>query len=169
MGQESASRDSAVERVREALRALGLGDGAVRPFPGSTATAEAAARAVGCPLGAIVKSLLFLADGRPCLVLVPGDRQVDPAKLSRALGVGRKKVKMADPETVRRLTGYEVGGVPPLGHREWLETLVDVGLRRYGLVYAAAGVSSALFSISPEELVRVTAGRELPLARDDAP
>jgi len=132
----------------------------------STRTAEDAARAVGCPLGAIVKSLLFLAEERPVLVLASGDRQVDTAKLAKLLGIGRKKLKMADAEAVRRHTSYAVGGVPPLGHPQCLPTYVDSELARFDTLYAAAGSADALFAIERDELLRVAAGRLADIARE---
>src|SRR5512139_165765 len=121
------------ERVQAALDARGLGIKVVE-FTASTATAPEAAAAAGCDLGAIVKSLLFLIDGRPTLVLVAGDRMADHKKLAARFEVGKKKVKLADAETVLRVTGYEVGGVSPVGHPAKLPTLVDVSLGRFETV-----------------------------------
>lgn len=152
-------------RVEDALRAAGVA-ARVRVLPMSTATAEEAARAVGCPLGAIIKSLLFLAESEPVLVLACGDRQVDSAKLAQTLGVGRKRVKMADAEAVLAHTSFSVGGVPPVGHPGKLRTYVDSGIDRFDEVYAAAGTASAVFGISPEELVRVSGGTLADIARE---
>src|SRR5690606_23101725 len=94
------------EHVQSALVALGL-PGSVRTFDEtSTHTAQEAADAVGCELGQIVKTLFFVADGRPTMALVAGDRQVDTAALAQLIGVGRKKLKMGSPEEVRAVTGY---------------------------------------------------------------
>ena len=144
-------------QVQAALDALGL-DIQVRTFDVPTSTAEEAAAAIGCPLGAIVKSLCFVVDGRPILVLAAGDRRVDTKALRRIFGVSKRKVKIADPDTVRRLTGYAVGGVPPLGHVQPMHTLVDGSLSRFDTVYAAAGTSNTIFAIAYRTLVDVTGG-----------
>ncbi|MBN1643099.1 MAG: YbaK/EbsC family protein, partial [Anaerolineae bacterium] len=144
-------------RVQAALDALGL-DIQIRAFAVPTSTADEAAEAIGCALGAIVKSLCFLVDERPVLVLAAGDRRVDPKALRRIYGVSKRKVKIADPETVQRLTGYAVGGVPPLGHSQPMQTLIDRSLSRYETVYAAAGTSNTIFPIAYRTLVEVTQG-----------
>ncbi len=106
---------SAPERVQQALDALGL-PGRVRVFDdGSTHTAQEAADAVGCALGQIVKTLFFMAESRPTMVLAAGDRQVDTALLAPILGVGRKKLKMGTPAEVMEYTGYPVGVAPVAG------------------------------------------------------
>ena len=143
--------------VQAALDALGLGI-QVRTFDVPTSTAGEAAAAIGCPLGAIVKSLCFIVDGHPVLVLVAGDRRVDTKALRRIFGVSKRKVKIADPETVFRLTGFAVGGVPPLGHTQPMQTLVDGSLSRFETVYAAAGTSNTIFAIAYRALVEVTCG-----------
>jgi prolyl-tRNA editing enzyme YbaK/EbsC (Cys-tRNA(Pro) deacylase) len=147
-----------VNRVQEALDALGLGI-RVQRFAAPTSTAPEAAAAIGCELGAIVKSLCFLIDGQPVLVLTAGDRQVDTKALRRILNVSKRKVKIADPETVRALTGFAVGGVPPLGHPRPLTTFVDRSLSRFETVYAAAGNSNSIFAILYLALIEATAGQ----------
>jgi len=146
------------ERVQAALDARDLGIHVVE-FAASTATAPEAAAAAGCELGAIVKSLLFLIDGQSTLVLVAGDRMADHKKLAALFGVGKKKVKLADAETVLRVTGYEVGGVPPVGHTEKLRTLVDESLGRFETVWAAAGSDNAVFPILYTKLIEITDGQ----------
>jgi prolyl-tRNA editing enzyme YbaK/EbsC (Cys-tRNA(Pro) deacylase) len=158
MSTTDAPLDEASRRVQEALRAAGS-PAQVRALPVSTSTAEEAGRAVGCPLGAIIKSLLFLADGRPVLVLTCGDRQVDSAKLAQRLDIGRKRIKMADADAVLTHTSFPVGGVPPLGHPRRIPTYVDSSVGRFPEVYAAAGTANTLFAISPDELVRITEGQ----------
>jgi prolyl-tRNA editing enzyme YbaK/EbsC (Cys-tRNA(Pro) deacylase) len=88
----------------------------VRELPADTSTAGAAARAVDAPLGSIVKSLVFLADGAPLLVLVAGDQRADVRRLRAALGLSKKRLRIAQPAEVLDITGFEVGGVPPVGH-----------------------------------------------------
>jgi Cys-tRNA(Pro) deacylase len=151
------------EVVRAALHRAGF-DVDIRVL-GNTDTAPAAAAAVGCELGAIVKSLVFLADGRPVLVLAPGDRQVADAKLAALLGVGRKKIRFADAGTALALTGFRVGGVPPVGHRTPMPVYIDTDFARYDTVWAAAGSANSVFPITPAELQRVTAGELADICR----
>ncbi len=153
------------DRVQAALRALNL-DINVVEFGASTATAPEAAEAAGCELGAIVKSLLFIVDGKPVLVLVAGDRMADQKKLAARFGVGKKKIRLADPDTVRRVTGYEVGGVPPIGHNEKLPVLVDGSLGRFQTVWAAAGAHNAIFPISYTQLLEITGGEAAAFTED---
>jgi prolyl-tRNA editing enzyme YbaK/EbsC (Cys-tRNA(Pro) deacylase) len=155
----------ASERVQAALDAKGLGIRVVE-FSESTATAAQAAAAAGCPLGAIVKSLLFLIDGQPVLVLVAGDRMADPRAVGTRFGVGKKKVRLADAETVRNVTSYEVGGVPPLGHPNALRVLIDDSLQRFETVWAAAGTGNAVFPIAFSLLVEITSGEVAPVVAE---
>jgi len=150
------------ERVQAALKAAGLDIGIVT-LQESARTAQLAADALDTALGSIVKSLLFLADGEPVLVLVAGDRRVDPDKLKKLLGA--RRVMIADAERVRRETGFSIGGVPPLGHRQSLPTWIDESLSRFETVYAAAGHPRAVFPIPVEELARVTNGRVTDVAK----
>jgi Cys-tRNA(Pro) deacylase len=153
------------ERVQAALDTNSPGTRVVE-FEESTATAPEAAAAAGCELGAIAKSLLFLIDGQPTLVLVAGDRMADSKKLAALSGVGKKKVKLADAETVRRVTGYEVGGVPPVGHETKLPVLVDESLGRFETVWGAAGAHNAVFPIAFSRLVEITRGQVVALTED---
>jgi len=156
-----------VARVRQALMACGLAPDLVRELPADTSTAEAAAQAVGAPLGSIVKSLVFLADGAPLLVLVAGDRRADLRRLRAALELSKKRLRIAQPEEVLDLTGFEVGGVPPVGHRVAVRTLIDRTLGRFDLVWAAAGNASAVFPIAYDRLVAVTGGRVMDLVEGE--
>jgi Cys-tRNA(Pro) deacylase len=153
------------ERVQAALDAICSGVHVVE-FEASTATAPEAAAAAGCELGAIVKSLLFLIDGRPTLVLVAGDRKADAKKIAELSGVSKKKIKLADAETVRRVTGYEVGGVSPVGHETKLPVLVDESLGRFETVWSAAGAHNAVFPIAFSKLVEITGGRVTALTEE---
>jgi Cys-tRNA(Pro) deacylase len=135
-------------------------------FGVSTATAPEAAAAAGCELGAIVKSLLFLIDDQPTLVLVAGDRMADQKKLAALFKVGKKKVKLADAETVLCTTGYEVGGVPPVGHNSKLPVLVDESLSRFETVWAAAGMHNAVFPIAYSTLIEITCGQVAAITED---
>lgn len=143
-------------RVQAALSAAGLEIEVVR-LEDSARTAQLAADAIGTELGSIVKSLVFLADGEPVLVLVAGDRRADPARLKKVLAVQRAMI--ADAERVREETGFSVGGVPPVGHQRPLPTVIDGSLGRFETVYAAAGHPHAVFPIAFATLVRITDGR----------
>lgn len=128
----------------------------VRRFPEGTRTAEDAARAIGCEVGQIVKSLVFTAGGRPVVALVSGANRLDPRRLSALAGGETGK---ADAETVRSATGYSIGGVPPFGHSSDLPVFMDSDLERYGVVWAAAGRPDAVFPISPSRLVQLSGAR----------
>jgi prolyl-tRNA editing enzyme YbaK/EbsC (Cys-tRNA(Pro) deacylase) len=123
----------------------------------STHTAQQAADAIGCSVAAIVKSLLFLAgpeDARePVLVLASGPNRVDPGLVEGILGV---PVVMSDAKTVKLVTGYSIGGVPPLGHPEPLRTVFDETLLDLAEVWAAAGSANSVFPIAPARLVELT-------------
>ena len=160
---------SARERVQQALLALGL-PGEVRVFDeASTHTAQEAADAVGCALGQIVKTLFFMAEGRPTMALVAGDRQVDTAALAELVGVGRKRLKMGTPEEVRATTGYDVGGVAPVGWVARCDVVADDSLRRFDDVWAAAGAPNAVFPARTEDLVRAIGGQWASIVREPAP
>lgn len=153
------SRVSSPSHVQQALEALGL-PGRVRVFDdGSTHTAQEAADAVGCELGQIVKTLFFMAESRPTMVLAAGDRQVDTALLAPILGVGRKKLKMGTPDEVMEYTGYPVGGVAPVGWPKPVDVVVDDSLKRFDEVWAAAGAPNAVFPARTEDLVRAVNGQ----------
>jgi prolyl-tRNA editing enzyme YbaK/EbsC (Cys-tRNA(Pro) deacylase) len=128
-------------KVQERLAARGL-DVEVRELLESTRTAAEAASACGCEVGQIVKSLVFVLDARPTLVLCAGDRRVS------ALG-GRP----ATAEEARRATGFAIGGIPPLGHDSDLPTIVDASLRRFDRVWCAAGTPHAVFETGLAELL----------------
>ncbi len=152
-----------VERVRKALADAGLDAGRVRELPADTSTAEAAARAVGAPLGSIVKSLIFLADGDLLLVLVSGDQRADTKRIRAELGLSKRRLRIARPAEVLERTGFEVGGVPPLGHYAPPRTLIDHTLSRFDTVWAAAGNGNAVFPIAYTRLVEITGGEVMDL------
>ncbi|HEX9438012.1 MAG TPA: YbaK/EbsC family protein [Candidatus Limnocylindria bacterium] len=147
----------AIERVRAHAKEHGL-DLDVRRFPAGTHTAADAARAIGCEVAQIVKSLVFLAAGDPVVVLVTGSDRVDESKLAAVLGV--YSARRATANEVRATTGFVVGGVPPFGHRVPLPVVVDDALLGHEVVWAAAGLPDAVFPISPADLVRLSAATE---------
>lgn len=152
-----------MDRVRAALRAAGL-NADIQEFPAGTRTAEDAARALGTTVAQIVKSLVFLADGRPVLALVSGANRVDERKLAAACGAQR--VEKADADTVREATGFGIGGVPPLGHRRPLRAFIDQDLLRHDVVYAAAGTPTAVFPVTPQELLRASGAQAVDLRQE---
>ena len=121
----------------------------VREFPQGTRTAVDAARAVGCEVGQIVKSLVFVAGGKPVVALVSGANRLDERRLAAVAG---EPVAKADAETARAATGYSIGGVPPFGHASDLPVFMDRDLFDYGVVWAAAGRPDSVFEIQPERL-----------------
>jgi prolyl-tRNA editing enzyme YbaK/EbsC (Cys-tRNA(Pro) deacylase) len=159
---ESALSPSA-ERIQDALRRLGV-DAKVIEMGQSTRTAADAADAVGCEVGQIAKSLVFKTrrDDRPILVITSGSNRVDEKKISGAIG---EPIAKADADFVRERTGFAIGGVPPVGHRENPLILIDADLLQYETVWAAAGTPRAVFQLTPQELQRITGGRVIALAR----
>ena len=152
-----------VDRFAQYCKDNGL-DISVVELDKSTRTAQLAAEAIGTELGSIVKSLVFLADGKLALVLVAGDRRDDTGKLAQVLEA--KKVKIADADTVRAETGFAIGGVPPVGHHTPLPTIIDRSLSRFETVYAAAGSPRAVFPIAYDMLLQVTAGQVADVTED---
>ena len=132
-------------------------------FPEGTRTAADAARAVGCDVAQIVKSLVFLVDDEPVVALVSGTNQLSEDRLADA--VGGERVGRADADAVRAATGYAIGGVPPFAHATDLVVVVDEDLLGHDVVWAAAGTPRDVFPIAPEALVRITSGTVAPLRR----
>src|SRR5215469_17226854 len=124
------------EHVASELASRGV-EGQVRELTEPAPTAATAAAQLGCEVGAIANSLLFSADGEPLLVLTSGAHRVDTAKVAAELGV--EKVRRADPDFVYASTGQRIGGVAPIGQPEPVRTLVDLALRSYNVIWAAAG------------------------------
>ncbi|MEX0953495.1 MAG: YbaK/EbsC family protein [Nitriliruptoraceae bacterium] len=129
----------------------------IRAFPEGTRTARDAAAAIGCDLAQIVKSLVFLADGRGVLVLTSGANQVDETRLAATLGAA--EVRRASADEVRATTGYPIGGTPPFGLDTDLDVLCDEDLCTHGEVWAAAGSPTSVFAIAPDRLVALTGAR----------
>jgi prolyl-tRNA editing enzyme YbaK/EbsC (Cys-tRNA(Pro) deacylase) len=140
--------------VQAALRALGS-RAEVREMPASTRTAAEAAAACGCEQGAIVKSLVFRGaeTGTPILVLTSGTNRVHERRLGRLLG---ETLERPDAGFVRTVTGYAIGGVPPLGHATRMRVVMDRDLSGYAEIWAAAGTPRAVFPTTPAELARMT-------------
>lgn len=122
-----------------------------------TATSQQAADAVGCQVSQICKSLVFLVDGEPLLVLMRGDRRVSTERLREVMGAQR--VKRADADIVRQATGYAIGGVPPFGHAQKLTCVFDSCILEHDEMYAAAGGPHALFRMRSGRLLELSQGR----------
>jgi len=145
------------QKVQDALRAAGFTN-SVLELEAPVKTAQAAADAVGCEVAQIVKSLVFrgVTSGRAVLVVASGANRVDTARLAAFLG---EPVEMGDPRFVRAATGFAIGGIPPLGHAQRLDVVIDAHLMRLGSLWAAAGHPNSLFPLTPAELERMTGGR----------
>ncbi len=140
----------------------------VRDFPEGTKTAQDAANAIGCPVSAIVKSLVFMVvtgDSEEAVVaLVPGDLMLDTAKLAAVAGADR--ARRASLDEVRNATGFAAGGTPPFGHATALRVFADPMLRRNDPVWAAAGTPSTVFPISLDDLDRLASPRWAEVTQD---
>ena len=145
-----------VRRVQAALAQKGS-RAAVIELEHTARSAKDAADALGVNLGAIVKSLVFTIDGAPVIALVAGDRRCDVDALPGAFGRSGLVLR-ADADRVRDVTGFVIGGVPPLGHRRPLPTAIDDSLRRFEVVYAAAGHPHCVFPTTVLELSLLTGG-----------
>jgi Cys-tRNA(Pro) deacylase len=129
----------------------------IRRFSASTRTAQDAAREIGVEVGRIVKSLVFLADGRPIVVLCCGDRRVSEERLREL--VGASAVRRTTADEAKRFTGYAIGGVPPFAHETECETVIDEDMSRFEIVWAAAGLPDAVFEIAVADLRRLAAAK----------
>ena len=145
------------QKVQDALKALGF-DLTVIEHAESTRTAQEAADRVGVTLGQIVKSLIFKgkASGKPILVLTSGANRVNEKRIKEYAG---EKIGRADADFVRAVTGYAIGGIPPIAHAQPMETYLDEDLLQYDVIWAAAGTPNAVFELTPADLQKMTVGR----------
>jgi prolyl-tRNA editing enzyme YbaK/EbsC (Cys-tRNA(Pro) deacylase) len=149
-----------VERVAAVLRTAAA-DARIEEFDAGTPTARDAAKAVGCELSQIVKSLVVVCDGAFVLALVPGDRRADEQLIAAALGA--EHVRVARPEEVVHATGFEPGAVAPFPQRAISQTLIDPTLLRHEIVWVGAGTHRHMASLAPLELQRLTRARPVDL------
>ena len=154
-----ADEHPSIARFRAELAARG-GTGEIVVLPDSVHTAALAAEALGCEVGAIANSLLFESDGAPVLILTSGAHRVDTAKVADTTG----PLTRADKDFVRQHTGQVIGGVSPIAHPAPVPTYIDPWLRRYDVVWAAAGHPAAVFSTTYDELVTMTGATEIEVA-----
>lgn len=149
----------AAQRVQVAADSAGLAV-TVREMSQSTRTAEEAAAACGCGVGQIVKSLVFRGktSGKPYLLLVSGANRVDEKAVAKSIG---EALARPDAQYVRDITGFAIGGIPPLGHKEPLATYLDEDLLAFDQVFAAAGTPESIFAVDPAALLRATGATKL--------
>lgn len=152
----------ATQRFLRAVTDLGV---EIRPrvFPEGTRTSADAARAVGSPLSAIAKSLVFMADDEAVIVLMSGDKRVDPAKLAGACGAAR--ARRATLDEARAHTGFSAGGTPALGLADDLRVFADVSLQRNTEVWSAAGTPTTVYPIALETLVEASGAEWVDVAQ----
>lgn len=160
-GKMKEKLKSSAQRVQEALNAYKLTCEVVQ-MADTTRSAADAARAVGCQVGQIVKSIVFegMQSHQPILVAASGVNRVNEQIIEQTVS---EPVKMAKPEFVRQMTGFAIGGVPPVGHHRPLKILIDEDLLQYDEIWAAAGTPHAVFKLTPEELKLITAGIVIPV------
>lgn len=151
--------------VQRHLAAAGI-ESPIRELPESTRTAAEAAAALGCEVGAIASSLLFLADDEPLLVMTSGRHRVDVEVLKAA--VGAERVQMATAQQVRQVTGQAIGGVAPTGHPTPVRTVVDAALNEHDTIWAAGGTPRTVVPLTVEELLRLTSGAMITVAADES-
>jgi prolyl-tRNA editing enzyme YbaK/EbsC (Cys-tRNA(Pro) deacylase) len=152
-----------VQRVSSYLRDAGA-EARIEEFPEGTPTAADAAAAAGCRLDQIVKSLVFLCDGRPVLALIPGDRRGDPEKIARSVGAEAARVAKAD--EVERATGFAPGAVAPFPLPAVQDVLLERTLLRHSLVWAGAGSPNHMVGLAPVELSRLARARPTDVVTD---
>ena len=157
-----AGLSASAQRVQDAIRARGF-DFTVIALEREVRTADDAAAAVGCAVGQIVKSLIFqgASSGRAVLVLASGSHRVDETRIAAELG---EPLARAEPAFVRRVTGFAIGGIPPLGHAEPMETFIDEALLGHDTLWAAAGHPASLFALPAAALPALAPGRVVRVA-----
>jgi prolyl-tRNA editing enzyme YbaK/EbsC (Cys-tRNA(Pro) deacylase) len=155
--------DSA-KRVQDFLHSKGFSF-EVKELPGSTRTAQEAADSIGCSVSQIAKSLVFKdkKTDRPVLVIASGSNRVDLKKIQKSTGF---ELGRADGNYVKERVGYAIGGVPPAGHIEPLETILDPDLKKYDVIWAAAGTPFAVFMLKPIDLEVLTEGKWVELSEE---
>lgn len=153
--------NSGSERVKKILNSLGVLNSAnIKEIPESTRTSAEAARAIGCSVSDIAKSILFRSrSGNPVMVIAPGSNRIDEKKIESLTG---EKIEKAGADFVKEKTGFAIGGVPPVLEKEYERNIlkfIDKGLMNHKAVWAAAGTPNSVFSISPELLAKVAGGK----------
>ena len=155
-----------VEKVQKALDELHY-DGRIIHSDATIFTVEDASKAIGVTPGEILKSLIFMVDGQPWLVLMSGPNKAHSGKIKR-LSQGHH-VTMASPDYVFENFGFRIGGVPPVGYPQALPALLDEDLWNYAIVWAAAGTDHAFFPVAPETLRKYTRGQKAAVKKEPPP
>ncbi|MFQ6077185.1 MAG: YbaK/EbsC family protein [Candidatus Bathyarchaeia archaeon] len=150
-----------IDRVRSFVDNTGI-EAKIFEFDRTTKTSQHAAEALGCEVAQIAKSIVFTDDSL-LVVVISGDRRVDPTKLSTLV---RDDVSMADPETVKRLTGYSIGGVPPFPHQCNVKVFIDLSVDRYRAVWVAAGAPNAVMKVRVDALKSIIGAEFVDVAKD---
>lgn len=150
-----------VQAVQDKLEELGFAN-RVAVLPDSARTAQEAAEAIGCDVAQIAKSIIFRMkpSEKPVLMVASGTNRINEKRIGQALG---EKLGKADAGFVREHTGFVIGGVPPIGHKEPIATLIDEDLLHYEEIWAAAGHPHGVFPLTPQELIGMTNGRVMPV------
>ncbi len=154
--RDSAPLSASARKIQDELARLGY-PCVVIEHAEPTRTAQEAAERAGCAIGQITKSLVFrgTATGKPILVLTSGANRVDEKRIG---GYAGEPIARADPEFVRAVTGFAIGGVPPIAHTAEMSTYLDEDLLAYDSIWAAAGTPNAIFELTPDELREMTGG-----------
>lgn len=147
--------------IQEALQAKGI-ETKVIELPESTRTAEEAAKAIGCSVGQIVKSLIFCCSHtrKPILVLASGPNRVNEKRIAQYVG---EEITKATADFAKEVTGFTIGGIPPIGHKQNIPTYIDEDLMNYQEVWAAAGTPHAVFNLNSAQLAKLTSGKIVPV------
>jgi prolyl-tRNA editing enzyme YbaK/EbsC (Cys-tRNA(Pro) deacylase) len=155
MNDQKSLKKSA-QSVQDALDAKNI-KASVIELPSSTRTAQDAAQSINCEIGQIVKSLIFKTknSGEPILILASGPNRVNEAKIEECIG---ERIVKADADFTKEVTGFAIGGIPPIGHKQPIRTLIDQDLMNHQEVWAAAGTPNAIFCIQSNNLQELTHG-----------
>lgn len=161
IGRMSNPLSPSAQKIQDLLHSLGYTYSVIEHAK-STRTAQEAADRAGCELGQIVKSLIFKGkeSGKPILVLTSGANRVDEKRIS---GYAGEPIGRADADFVRTVTGFAIGGVPPIGHAHEMETYLDEDFLPYQTIWAAAGTPNAIFELKTEDLQKMTGGKIVPV------
>ncbi len=145
------------QNIQNALKAKGISSRVVE-LSSSTRTAAEAAASIGCEISQIMKSLIFKTKGshKPILVLASGSNRVNEKTISLSVG---EEITKADADFTREVTGFAIGGIPPLGHLQPIETFIDQDLFQYDELWAAAGTPHAVFNIPSQNIQQLTSGK----------
>jgi prolyl-tRNA editing enzyme YbaK/EbsC (Cys-tRNA(Pro) deacylase) len=157
IGEFKMSLSKSAQSVQDVLSEKGI-DAKVIELPASTRTAEEAADTIGCEVAQIIKSLIFRTKhtNKPILVLASGVNRVNEKLIAKAVG---EEIIKADAGFTREVTGFAIGGIPPVGHKQKIETFIDEDLLKLKELWAAAGTPNAVFSLDSAVIANLTDGK----------